>query len=385
MDKLLIFYIFFLIDISNSKDYNIYMKAIIILTIFFQISFNKALAQSKSLYNKQYVKFQRILKKKIEAPKLINKKQFKKVKVAVIDTGVDLNNPFLNQEGRYPASIDDKNGHGSHVAGIISLLTQNNKMIEIIPYNYYNQDHSGKDNLESLLVQLKKAIKDNVDIINISGGGPEPSKREKELIELARKKGIIIVTASGNESTDLDNIIKCYFMCNSPFAVNQYKYYPASYGLSNIISVSNYVNRKRVENSSNIGKETVTLGTYGTNIPSFNKKFSTRPKYMTGTSMATPIITSAIAQLKQRYPFLKLYQIKHILKVNSIKDKNTQYGFFSYYSFINWMNKDYSYFDLNPNNTLVDLMNTGYFNEFIIEIDKTNPKVMKKPFMKGLL
>jgi len=315
----------------------------------------------------------------------VNTKQLKKVKVAVIDTGVDLNNPFLNQEGRYPASIDDKNGHGSHVAGIISLLTQNNKMIEIIPYNYYNQNHSGQENLESLLTQLGKAIKDNVDIINISGGGPEPSKKEKELIELAKMKGIIIVTASGNESTDLDNIVKCYFMCNSRFAVNQYKYYPASYGLSNIISVSNYVNQKIVEKSSNIGKETVTLGTFGTNIPSFNKNFSTTPMYMTGTSMATPIITAVIAQLKQRYPFLKLYQIKHILKVNSIKDKNTQYGFFSYYSFINWMNKNYSYFDLNPNDTLADLMKTGYFNEFIIEIDKTDNKI-KFPFKgKGFL
>lgn len=361
------------------------MKTVIIFTIFIQICFNKAFAQSKNIYNKQYVKFQRILKKKIEAPKLKNTKQLKKIKVAVIDTGVDLNNPFLNQEGRYPASIDDKNGHGSHVTGIISLLTQNNKMIDIIPYNYYNKDHSGQKNLESFLTQLKKAIKDNVDIINISGGGPEPSEIEKELIELAQKKGIIVVTASGNESTDLDNIVKCYFMCNSTFAVNQSKYYPASYGLSNIISVANYVNRKRVENSSNIGKETVALGTYGTNIPSFNKNFSTIPMYMTGTSMATPIITSAIAQLKQRYPFLKISQVKHILKVNSMNDEYTQYGFFSYYSFIDWMNKDYSYFDLNPSHTLVDLIKTGYFNEFIYEIDKTDNSI-RVPFKgKGIL
>lgn len=300
------------------------------------------------LTNAQSIKY---LNSNLKIEKILKKKYFKgtsskdsisifkrTIKIGVIDTGINVENPLF--QTRYSASVNsnilkDENGHGTHVQGIIKLLSDK-EFLDIFSYKFYNEFNTGKENLEASLVALEKAINDNVDIINYSGGGIDPVDREYELLKKANQKGIIVIVAAGNERDNLDSYYNGY--------------YPAKYKLPNIISVANYSKKGRLARTSNYGVNTVSLGTYGVSVPSLCHYYSEKPCYMTGTSMATPVITSAVARIIQRYPYLQLNEIKHILKINSHKDHYTKYGFFDYASFNLWMEEDFTSKDFNRSN-----------------------------------
>lgn len=331
------------------------MKSFLLLTFFLY----------SSLVNAQSIKY---LNSNLKIEKILKRKYFKgtsskdsnsifkrTIKVGVIDTGINVENPLF--QARYSASINsnnlrDENGHGTHVQGIIKLLSDK-ESLDIFSYKFYSKYNTGKENLEASLVALEKAINDNVDIINYSGGGTEPVDREYELLKKANQKGIIIIVAAGNERDNLDNYYKGY--------------YPAKYELPNIISVANYYMKGSIARSSNYGVNTVSLGTYGVSIPSLCHYYSDKPCYMTGTSMATPVITTAVARIIQRYPYLKLNEIKYILKINSHKDKYTKYGFFDYASFNLWMDKKFTSKDFNRTNLEQTQMLVGYPEVFFKE------------------
>lgn len=311
------------------------MKTFILLFLF--ISHN---AHSFN-YKENNKNIQKELRNKIHNNiKNKNNKPLTKVKIAIIDTGADLNNPMLSSRISASSNIDkiqDNIGHGTHVQGIIQLLLEDNDSIEITPLNYkitYNQTYF--EDIDNYLGSLKEAIDNNVDIINYSGGGPNFIQEEYDLLKLANEKGIIVVVASGNESSHISS---------NPF-------YPASIKLNNIISVSNYLDVNNLNYSTNFGKG-ITLGAKGTMIPSLCPNHSLRPCYMSGTSMAAPVVTSAIIKLKQRYPYLTINQIKHILEINSHKDSYTDYGFFDYVSFHLWLNNNYDKDDFYPKKEIV--------------------------------
>ena len=97
---------------------------------------------------------------------------------------------------------------------------------------------------------------------------------------------------------------------------------------------------------------------------------------MTGTSQAVPIITAAISIMKERYPFLTIEQVKHIIKINSIQNeytlKYTQVGFFSFDSFIRWMNNNYKAKDFFPNRKkLAKIHQTREDNAFLRALGMT--------------
>lgn len=333
-------------------------------------NWSKIYNRYKTLDQKNRIKrsYSHALKKRIGIEKRVqtNNLVFRKIKVAVIDTGLDLENPILTKYSPYrnPASVNDVHGHGSHVYGILSLLTSH-VSTEIIPYKFYSVYNTGMQNLIALREQLRKAIDDKVDIINLSLDGPQPDKIEYELLQEAQEKGIIVIVASGNNSINLD-MPNCD---TSNYAKDCVNYsYPTSYtGLDNMITVANYKDKTTLSESSNYGKNKVTLGTIGEQVPSFGYTYGQDvPRFITGTSQATPIITSAIVKLKQRYPYITLKQIKYILKINSHKDKNTQYGFFDYSSFISWMNTDFTYYDINPHKK-VDFDSVYFLKYYIHE------------------
>ncbi len=241
--------------------------------------------------------------------------------VAIIDTGCDIkhedlaNNIWVNPgetgldaQGRNKATngidddgngfIDDVNGwnfvgnnnnlvdhhgHGTHVAGIIGAEGGNNKgIIGIAPkvsmmiLKYYDVK-TPADNLKNTILAINYAVKMKVNIINYSGGGLEYSADEKKAIQEALNEGILFVGAAGNEHSNSD----------------KKKYFPADYGLPNIISVTAIDSKTRVLPSSNYGVETVHLAAPGQAI------YSTLPNNtygpLTGTSQATAFVAGAAA------------------------------------------------------------------------------------------
>jgi serine protease len=136
------------------------------------------------------------------------------IKVAVIDTGItqvrDLAETkfvkgydFVNDT----EAANDDNGHGTHVAGTVAQATNNNYGVagvayeaSLMPLKVLNAYGSGT--VADIAEAIKFAADNGADVINMSLGGGGESQLMKEAIEYAHKKGVVIIAAAGNESTN---------------------------------------------------------------------------------------------------------------------------------------------------------------------------------------
>lgn len=248
----------------------------------------------------------------------------KDVVVAVVDTGIQPDHPFLSdnlyiKEGKanktnYGMDFSqskantkpiDTHGHGTHVAGIVKSVFPD---VKIMALKYYNPQASGQANLNSTIKALEYAVDQNVDIINYSGGGPEPSAQELAVLKKAERKGILVIAAAGNEKSNID--------------IKQNAYYPASYGLSNIITVGAHNESNKIIASSNYGSKSVDIAAPGFRIKSAIP--GNGAGYMTGTSQATAFVTGVVALLKSKYPEFNYQQLRNIILSSSLKMKTLQ-------------------------------------------------------------
>lgn len=144
-----------------------------------------------------------------------NKYTGKGIKVGVIDTGIDYTHPDLkgNYIGGYDTIDNDKDPmettqrdgaptiHGTHVAGIIAA---NGRMKGVAPgakiVAYRALGPGGVGTSESVISAIERAVKDKVDIINLSLGNDVNGPDWPTSIALNRavEKGIVAITASGN-------------------------------------------------------------------------------------------------------------------------------------------------------------------------------------------
>jgi subtilisin family serine protease len=160
------------------------------------------------------------------------------------------------------------------------------------------------DNLNSTVEALKYAVDSNVDVINYSGGGPEPALDELRVLKEAERKGILVVAAAGNEESNIDDKAKAY--------------YPASYGLKNIITVTAHDEELKILPSSNYGKQSVDIFAPGYRIKSSLQ--NGRSGYLTGTSQATAFVTGVAALIKSEFPQFSTEKIKEIIKLSAKKE-----------------------------------------------------------------
>jgi thermitase len=244
----------------------------------------------------------------------------KDIVVAVIDTGIDANNKDLqknlwkdpnSKENVYgwnfvtdSANPNDDHGHGTHVAGIIGATvdTENGMSgvahhVSIMAVKYYSEANPGSVNLKNTVREINYAVEHGARIINYSGGGPEFAEDEYLAIKKAEAKGVLFVSAAGNEHQNTD--------------LSENYYYPAAYRLSNILSVASTDINNNLLPSSNWGKTHVDVAAPGENI------YSTLPGgrfgYMTGTSQATAFVTGVAALLLSKDPTLTPVQLREII------------------------------------------------------------------------
>jgi subtilisin family serine protease len=248
-------------------------------------------------------------------------KKNKEVVVAVIDTGIQGDHAFLAENihviggtksshnygvdfstGKATNTPVDHHGHGTHVAGIVKSVYPD---VKILALKYYNPKASGQANLDATIKALRYAVENNVDVINYSGGGPEASVEELRVLKEAEKKGILVIAAAGNERSNIDD--------------KKHAYYPASYGLSNIITVGAHDDSLNIIPSSNYGKNSVDIAAPGHRIRSAIPGNSAG--YMTGTSQATAFVSGVAALIRSKYPTMKYDQIKNIILSSSLKVK----------------------------------------------------------------
>ena len=134
------------------------------------------------------------------------------VKVAVLDTGIDYNHPDLaaNYRGGYDFVNSDNdpfdgNGHGTHCAGTIGAITNNNIGVASVAYNvdlYAVKvlSDEGSGSTSNILAGVDWAVQNGMHIASMSLGGGRFSKTEEKAYQNAFNAGLLIICATGNDS-----------------------------------------------------------------------------------------------------------------------------------------------------------------------------------------
>jgi subtilisin family serine protease len=233
------------------------------------------------------------------------------MQIAVIDSGIDynhgdiLNNIWknLNEDWKHGSpehnGIDDDGdgyidnyygintidnsgntmdilGHGTHVAGIIGAVGNNEIGIAGINFNVSLMalkiiDDEGNGTVADEIEAIEYARKNNIRIMNMSFGGYDYSEIEKSTIESSTD--ILFIASAGNEKNNNDR---------NPL-------YPASYAASNMISVAASDANDDLASFSNFGIRSVDIAAPGVNILSTFP--GDRYESISGTSMSAPIVT----------------------------------------------------------------------------------------------
>lgn len=130
------------------------------------------------------------------------------VKIAIIDTGIDLNHPDLHIEGGTSfvgESYQDDQGHGTRVAGVIAAQINNIGVKGIAPlakiYSVKALDNKGQASYSQIISAIDWCIDNDINIINMSFGGTENSEALQEAVKKAWDLGILVVAAAGNSGS----------------------------------------------------------------------------------------------------------------------------------------------------------------------------------------
>ena len=207
------------------------------------------------------------------------------------------------------------NEHGVHVAGIVSAATNNSKGVASVARNakiasikIFNS--SGKSTLSYIIEGINYAKKNDINIINCSFGGAGWGSTSVSIVKSAIEAvpDIFFVIAAGNIAT------------STPQPDNdQTAVYPSQLtkDLDNVISVANTTSSDELSSTSHYGATSVDIAAPGTGI------YSTIPTSsygtMSGTSMATPMVASAVAVMRAVNPNISAKEIKETLCSSSDK------------------------------------------------------------------
>lgn len=211
----------------------------------------------------------------------------------VIDTGVDLIHPDLNVSAALSktmfrvgdaATREDRDGHGTHVAGIIAAIDNAIGTVGVAPgamvVGVKTLSVGGRGNLRKLIraCDYTAGIAAEGDVANMSFGIRLRTDRRKRLLRNAVQRlgnrGIYVAIAAGNDSVD---------------AANQY---PASFNGTNIYTVSAMTAFTDVWAAfSNFGDD-VDFCAPGVDILSLAPGGGTAR--MSGTSMAAPHVAGIL-------------------------------------------------------------------------------------------
>ncbi len=213
-------------------------------------------------------------------------------------------NFYNNNNQIYTSSTEDS--HGTHCAGTMVARTGNGLGIAGIagtsPVKLMvlkalgGADGSG--NTDSVIKAIQYAEANGAVICNLSLGS---SENDQALYQAIANSSMLFVVAAGNGDE----------WSGQGYNMDSYPCYPASYNLDNIIAVANLQPSGSLHYSSNYGSQSVDIAAPGTYILSTTP--GSKYSYMTGTSMAAPMVTAAAALVYSQNSQLTLPDVKSVI------------------------------------------------------------------------
>lgn len=226
------------------------------------------------------------------------------ITVAVVDTGVDLGHPDL--QGRLiegwnvldPSSPpSDDGGHGTHVAGTIGAIVNNNigvagiaSGVSIMPVKVLTGKGSGKDS--DVATGMQWAVDRGARVINLSFNGYQRSRLLQEAVTYASSRDVIVVAAAGNDA-------------------RSNRSYPAA--IQPAIAVAATNDQDQRADYSNFG-DWIDIAAPGDRILSTSWDGQSTYRSDSGTSMSASQVSGVVGLLLSVRPALTTGDVRTILK-----------------------------------------------------------------------
>lgn len=185
--------------------------------------------------------------------------------------------------------------HGTHVAGLIGAAGNNGTgvsgvawTVSIMALRSLDDEGSGTD--QSIAEAMEYAADNGADVINLSLGAYGNSSELQAGVDYAQSAGVLIIAAAGNDGLDLSNL----------------GFYPAC--ATDVIGVAATNAADDASSFTNFGGGCIDVAAPGSSILSTlytddtTFGFTDDYGYLSGTSMATPVVSGAAAVLKAANP-----------------------------------------------------------------------------------
>lgn len=301
--------------------------------------------------------------------------------VGIIDTGVDKDHPDLKSnflggknlvpqnfesdltETANPDDIEDRIGHGTHIAGTIA---GNGRVMGVAPdigfKSYRVFDSAGNTDSSIISAAIIQATKDNVKVINLSiedysikgkcfwtdsstgtvydlGTNMNDYSLYRKAIKYAVHHGVTVITSAGNDSLDCSDGKNITDFLNDQYGNQGFKYVGMGIevpgNIDGVINVSATTINNTITSYSNYGEGFIDIAAPGGDLDPqkldsssmcFSTYLNNSYTFMDGTSMAAPKVSATAALIISKYGTMspkvlakKLY--KSAIKINTNDSK----------------------------------------------------------------
>ena len=209
-----------------------------------------------------------------------------------------------------------EDNHGTHSAGTIAAAKNGRGItgicdpayVKIMPIKVLGTEE-GIGTPEHVAQAIRYAEANGASICNLSFG---TARFNQELYDTMKNSGMLFVVAAGNGDRSGNGI-----------NIDESPVYPAAFDLDNVISVASMRLDGNLDPSSNYGPAGVDLAAPGKYILSTIS--GNQYAYMSGTSMAAPMVTGVAAMIKSAYPDTDAGRLRQLI-LSSVKENSAMDG-----------------------------------------------------------